>query len=70
MALVSVDADGVHSLAGSVVNPQMLVERLPENANLVLRLAPDLAVDTMVGVIDSLREQGIERLSYLPQGGP
>ena len=66
-ALVEVDRDGVLGLAGRVVQPDELAESLPDGAAVVLRLAPELSVETMVAVIDGLRQAGVERLSYLPR---
>ncbi|MEZ5823997.1 MAG: biopolymer transporter ExbD [Geminicoccaceae bacterium] len=64
--LVFVEADGSLAVGGSPVDAAMLADRVDSNATLVLHLSPDLAVGPMVRAIDSLREEGLEQLTYLP----
>lgn len=65
MMLVNVALDGTLSLAGRDVLPDQLALAMPADASVVLRLHPDLPLDTMVSVIDGLRANGVTRLSYL-----
>lgn len=67
MMLVQVDADGGLTLLGSTVNAEELAARQPDNTSVVLRLAPEMPLEIMVGVIDGLNAAGVDGLSYWPE---
>lgn len=67
MMMVEVTKDGSMRLLGDDIAAAELAARLPEEATVVLRLAPDMALEIMVGLIDTLKREGVERLSYWPE---
>ena len=63
--LVIVAADGSLNVGGSTLDAGSLARSVDPDTLVVLRLAADLAVGSMVETIDSLRAEGLDRLSYL-----